>query len=65
SNLIAWPVAYFFIKQSLQSYAYRISIGAGSFLLAGVTALLIAVITVSYHSIRAALMNPADTLRYE
>ncbi len=65
SNLIAWPVAYFFIKQSLQAYAYRISIGAGSFLLAGVTALLIAVITVSYHSIRAALSNPAETLKYE
>lgn len=65
SNLIAWPIAYFFIKQSLQSYAYRISIGAGSFLLAGFIALLIALATVSYHSIRAALMNPANTLKYE
>ena len=65
ANLAAWPLAYYIMRRTLQSYAYRISIGPGPFLMAGLAALIIALITVSYHSIKAALSNPADTLKYE
>jgi putative ABC transport system permease protein len=49
----------------LQSYAYRISIGWGVFALAGTVALIIACLTVSWQSYRAAGKNPVAALRYE
>ncbi|MCI0692134.1 hypothetical protein L0337_09040 [candidate division KSB1 bacterium] len=49
----------------LPNFAYRIQIGIETFLLAGVVALVIALLTVSYQSIKAALANPVDSLRYE
>jgi putative ABC transport system permease protein len=49
----------------LEVYAYRISLDVWIFLSAGATALILAVATVSYQSIRAALANPVETLRYE
>jgi len=65
ANLIAWPIAYFLMQKWLQNFAFRISIGIGSFLLAASLALLIALITVSYQSLKAALANPIESLRYE
>ncbi|MGB2763215.1 MAG: ABC transporter permease [Candidatus Aminicenantaceae bacterium] len=65
ANIIAWPVGYFAIKKWLQSYAYATNIVLWSFILSGVVALLIALVTVSYQSIKAALANPVDSLRYE
>ena len=65
ANLIAWPVAYFFVKNWLQDFAYRIDLTVWPFLLSGLIALLIAVATVSYQSIKAALANPAESLRNE
>ena len=65
ANLIAWPVAYYFMSNWLQDFAYRIDITFWPFLLSGLVALLIAVITVSYQSIRAALANPVESLKYE
>jgi putative ABC transport system permease protein len=49
----------------LSDFAYRIELGAGIFLLAGGITLLIAWLTVSYQSIKAALANPVEALRYE
>jgi putative ABC transport system permease protein len=49
----------------LQGFAYRIDLGAGVFLLAGLTALLISWITVSYQSIKVAIVNPVKSLRSE
>jgi putative ABC transport system permease protein len=49
----------------LQNFAYRIQLGVGIFLLAGVIALLIAWITVSYQSIKAAIVNPVKSLKNE
>jgi ABC-type lipoprotein release transport system permease subunit len=49
----------------LENYAYRITIGWGAFALAGLLAFLIALITVTFQAVRAALTNPVDTLRYE
>ncbi len=65
ANLIAWPLAYLGVEQLLQFHAYRIEISWGIFLIAGSLSLAIALLTVSYQSIRAALIDPAQTLRYE
>jgi len=64
-NLIAWPLSYLLMKNWLQNFAYRTSIEAWIFVLAGIVALGIALITVSYQSLRAALANPIDALKYE
>jgi len=65
ANIFAWPIAYFALSKWLQSYAYKTNIALLSFVLSGALALLIALATVSYQSIKAALANPVDSLRYE
>ncbi len=65
ANVIAWPVGYFAMKKWLQNFAYRIDLNVWMFIFAAATALAIAFITVSYQTFKAALTNPADTLRYE
>lgn len=63
--VLAVPIAYFAMHQWLADFAYQTSISATTFVLAGVAAFLVAWLTVSYQSIRAALGNPIDALRYE
>ena len=63
--VISIPVAYYFGNMWLDNFAYRVDIGLGLYLVAGVIALALAVLTVSYHTFRAALCNPVDSLRYE
>ena len=53
------------MNQWLHNFAYRIDIGLWTFLYAGVIALVIALLTVSYQAIRAAIANPVEALRYE
>lgn len=65
ANVVAWPAAYYAAARWLENYAYRINVGWGTFVVAGVLAFLIAGITVSSQAMRAALSNPVDTLRYE
>jgi putative ABC transport system permease protein len=65
ANIVAWPMAYFVMKKWLQGFAYRTNIELSVFILTGFLALAIALITVSYQAIRAALANPVDSLRYE
>ena len=65
ANLIAWPIAYFAVHRWLQEFAYRIKPGVFQFVFSGALALLIALITVSWQSIKAASANPVDSLRYE
>ena len=65
ANLIAWPVAYFAMSRWLQAFAYRISLGAGMFVLAALGALAVAVLTVSTQTLRAASADPVKSLRYE
>jgi putative ABC transport system permease protein len=65
SNLIAWPVAYYFMNKWLQDFAYRIQISWWMFILAGGLTLLIALATVSWQAIKVALANPVESLRYE
>jgi putative ABC transport system permease protein len=63
--VIASPIAYYFMQKWLQDFAYRIEISWWIFAVAGVIALLIALLTVSYQAIKAALMNPVKSLRTE
>ena len=63
--VIAWPVGYFIMDRWLQNFAYRTSLGIGIFILSGLLAFVIALMTVSYQSIKAAVANPVDSLRYE
>ena len=65
SCFIAAPVSYYFLHNWLMNYDYRISIGAGVFLLGALMALLITVITISFQAIKAAMANPVKSLRTE
>jgi len=65
ANLIAWPLAYFALRQWLQGYAARAPLNPWMFLAAGAAALVVAVLTVSGQSIRAARRNPVESIRYE
>ena len=65
ANLIAWPLAWFTLNQWLQDYAYRVNISWLVFVLAGLVAMLIALITVSFQAIKAAISNPVKSLRTE
>ncbi len=65
SNVFAWPIAYYAMHKWLQAYAYRVNLGIGIFVASALIALLIALLTVSYQSIKAAMANPVDSLRYE
>ncbi len=64
-NFIAWPIAYFAMNKWLQNFANRIDINIWIFVLSGTIALFVALLTVSYQSIKAATANPVDSLRYE
>jgi putative ABC transport system permease protein len=65
SLLIASPVVYYFMQSWLQNYPYRIAISGWNFVLAGAGALALTLATVSYQSIKAALMNPVKSLKTE
>ncbi len=65
ANIIAWPVAYFFMNNWLKDFAYRINMNPWVFLLSGVLTLVIALSTVSIHAVKAAKANPIKSLRYE
>jgi putative ABC transport system permease protein len=61
--LIATPIAWFMMHQWLQSYPYRIDLTAWFFVAAGLLAVLIAFLTISLRTVKAALMNPVKSLR--
>ena len=63
--MVAAPLAYYLMEQWLQGFAYRIHLSLVIFFLAGVSALLLAWLTVAYQSFRAARCNPAEVLRSE
>jgi putative ABC transport system permease protein len=65
ANLIAWPLSYFALNRWLQEFPYRTDIKLWIFVSTGLLTFVIAILTVSYQSLRAALSNPADSLRYE
>jgi putative ABC transport system permease protein len=63
--VVAWPVGYYLMNSWLQNFAYRIGLGVDTFLLAALLALIIAVATVIFQAVKAAVSNPADSLKYE
>jgi putative ABC transport system permease protein len=65
ASVIAFPVAWWAMNTWLQDFAFRINIGWWIFIAAGAVALLIAILTVSFQAIRAALANPVKSLRTE
>ena len=65
ANAVAWPVAYFVMQEWLENFAYKMDLGPGMFVLSGVLAFAIAGMTTGYQTIKAALANPIDLLRYE
>jgi putative ABC transport system permease protein len=65
ANLFAWPIAYYLIGLWLENFAYRMNLDPVPFLLSGAFAMAIAILTVSFQTIKAALANPVESLRYE
>ena len=65
ANIIAWPLAYLALKKWLQNFAYAVDQSLIVYILAGITALIIALVTVSFRAIKAAQTNPAEALKYE
>lgn len=65
ANLIAWPVAWYFMHQWLNNFVYRVDLNWLIFLIAGLVGLLLALLTVIFQSTKAALVNPIESLRYE
>jgi putative ABC transport system permease protein len=65
ANIIAWPVGYFFMNKWLENFAYRIDMGIGIFILSGLSALVISLLTVGFQTLKTATANPVDSLRYE
>jgi ABC-type antimicrobial peptide transport system permease subunit len=63
--VIAAPLAWYFVHQWVQNYVYRIPISGWVFILGGMGALLVALVTVSFQAIRAGKTNPANSLRSE
>jgi putative ABC transport system permease protein len=65
ANFIAWPLAYFAMSQWLQDFAYRIHLNVWTFLVAGILAISVALLTISFQALKSALANPVEALRYE
>jgi putative ABC transport system permease protein len=65
ANLIAWPVAWYAMNRWLENFAYRISLSLWLFVAAGLLALMITALTVSFQAIKAAISDPVKSLRYE
>ncbi|MEQ9591941.1 MAG: FtsX-like permease family protein [Cyclobacteriaceae bacterium] len=65
SSMIAWPIAWIFMNKWLASFAYHVDVNLLIFGMAAIVAVLIALITVSMQTIKAAMTNPSSTLRYE
>ena len=65
SNIIAFPFAYYAVHTWLQNFDCRIAISIWTFIYAGIIVLTISLVTVSFHSVKAALAHPVDSLKYE
>jgi putative ABC transport system permease protein len=63
--VIATPIAWYLMNAWLQDFAYKINLGWSVFVIAGLIAIVIALITISFQSVKAALANPVKSLRTE
>jgi len=65
ANVFAWPLAYYYMGRWLEGFAYHSDLNLFAFVASGMLALIIALLTVSVQTFKAAAANPADSLRYE
>ncbi len=65
SNIIAWPIAYYFAKNWLESFTYKIDISIYLFAFSMIVTFIVAILTVLFQAYRAARKNPTESLRYE
>lgn len=65
ANLIGWPIAYYLMHNWLQNFAYQSTISLWIFLWTGLAAVIIAFITILFHSLKVSQANPVKALRYE
>jgi putative ABC transport system permease protein len=65
ANLLAWPAAWYAMSRWLQNYAYHAPLSVLVFVAAGLSALVIALLTVSFQAFRAAAADPVNSIRYE
>ncbi len=65
ANVLAWPIAYLAMSRWLNTFVYKIPFHITYFIFAGILSLLIAIITISFQTLRAALRNPSESMRYE
>ena len=65
STLIGWSISYFLVNSILNNYAYKASISFWIFLIAWITILFLALLSVAHRVVRAALTNPIASLKYE
>jgi len=65
ANVFAWPLAYYFMRRWLEGFAYHTNLNILAFFVSGILALIIALLTVSVQTFKAATANPVDSLRYE
>jgi putative ABC transport system permease protein len=65
ADIIAFPAAWYFMNKWLQNFAYRVDVNWWLFLISGLIALIISLVTVSFQAIKAATANPIKSLRYE
>ena len=63
--LVAVPISWYFMSEWLNTFAFKFDLGVAEFAVAGISALLIALLSVSYRVIKATLLNPAHTLKDE
>ncbi len=65
ASLIGCPLGWYFMNQWLAGYAFHVDVGYGTLLIAALICLVVSMITVGYHSLKASMVNPAQSLRYE
>ena len=65
ANIIAWPIAWYFMNEWLNGFAYHVSMNVAIYLISALAAIALALVTVSTQTLKAAKSNPATTLRYE
>jgi putative ABC transport system permease protein len=65
ANIIAWPLAFYFLDRWLSNFFYRIEMPYWVFIVSGLLALMLALITVSYKAYKAAVSDPLDAIKYE
>jgi ABC-type antimicrobial peptide transport system permease subunit len=63
--LLAFPLAWWMMEKWLSDFAYRINISADVFLIAGISMVIITILTISFQSVKAAISNPVNSLRTE